>query len=179
MESILQGRVYHRFGIFLFENKNLLIEMMAISGIEYYYDRDHHGWEGTGRNSISQIVETPLQFLVLLLVCNNIANMPQDGESLHSWRKKLALHGFWCPLPYSFFSNVSFFRKTLKICSLLQRDAPSSIQGIQNCYENYGYATYPDSRVRLALSLHSRSTPGPFGWINFRFYGCSESPGCF
>ena len=54
--------------------------MMAISGIEYYYDRDHHGWEGTGRNSISQIVETPMQFLVLLLVCNNIANMPQDGE---------------------------------------------------------------------------------------------------
>ena len=80
MESILQGRVYHRFGIFLFKNKNLLVEMMAISGIEYYYDRDHHGWEGTGRNSISQIVETPMQFLVLLLVCNNIANMPQDGE---------------------------------------------------------------------------------------------------
>ena len=78
MESILQGRVYHRFGIFLF--KDLLVEMMAISGIEYYYDRDHHGWEGTGRNSISQIVETPMQFLVLLLVCNNIANMPQDGE---------------------------------------------------------------------------------------------------
>ena len=71
------------------------------------------------------------------------------------------------------------FGETLKISSLLQRDTPSSIQGIQNCYENYGYATYPDSRVRLALFLHSRSTPGPFGWINFLFYGCSESPGCY
>ena len=81
------------------------------------------------------------------------------------------------------FSNVNFltkfFRKTLKSSSLLQRDTPSSIQGIQNCYENYGYATYPDSRVRLALFLHSRSTRGPFGWINFLFYGCSESPGCY
>ena len=71
------------------------------------------------------------------------------------------------------------FGETLKVSSLLQRDTPSSIQGIQNCYENYGYATYPDSRVRLALFLHSRSTPGPFGWINFLFYGCSESPGCY
>ena len=73
------------------------------------------------------------------------------------------------PMPpaLSIFSNVNFlkkfFRKTLKSSSLLQRDTPSSIQGIQNCYENYGYATYPDSRVRLALFLHSRSTPGPFG----------------
>ena len=68
------------------------------------------GWEETVWNSISQIVGTPLQFLVLLLVCSNIANMPQDGESLHSWMKTLELHCFRCPPPSSFFPMSTFWR---------------------------------------------------------------------
>ena len=38
-------------GFLLFKNKNLLVEMMAISRIEYYYDEDH-SYPQLGRHSM-------------------------------------------------------------------------------------------------------------------------------